>query len=299
MNIVTIGGGKGQSELLRFLKMYDFSITSIVSTMDDGGSSGVIRTEQKIIPPGDIRRCIAALAEDSTLADRWNARDTNGHAVGNLEIVQAIQDEGSVMEAIKKLSLKYNVKGCVLPVSLNLVSLVARYDDGRVVHGESAIDEPEIDFDSHVQELRLNIPAVPTPGVLEAIVEANCIVFTMGDLYTSILPNLLVQGIPEAIAHSKARVLYVCNRTTKHGETHGFTSTSFIVEMNRYLSPGALDTIIIDDGSVVVPSDSEAVIVEDADDVELIQVDLSDPQKPERVTGAKAAAQIYDICASL
>ncbi|MFH1425899.1 MAG: gluconeogenesis factor YvcK family protein [Candidatus Kerfeldbacteria bacterium] len=299
--IVTIGGGNGQSELLTYLKEHDVEITAVVTMMDSGGSSGKLREMNGVLPPGDLRRCIAALAENTGAVCEWNERDREGHAKGNLEIVSEFEKVGAVTSAVRALSDRCGVKGTVLPVTEQLTHLVAEYDDGKtVVREEENIDVPKHDSSLHIDKLRLDPAVQTTDQVKQAFAAADCIVISMGDLYTSIIPNLLVEGVVDAIAESDAPVVYVCNRSTKRGETHDFTTSDFISELNRYLEPARLSVAIVDDGTVALPDDVQGIPTEVSNEaVQIITVDLADEENPVCVSGKKAAQAIYDLCESL
>ncbi len=299
MNIVTIGGGKGQSTLLRSLRSSKHDITAVVSVMDDGGSSGQLREEFDIVPPGDLRRCLAALSSDADLLDRWNARDENNHAVGNLIILEAIQKQGDAGQALLSLAKEYDVRGRVLPVSTELATLVAEYDDAAtVVHGETNIDIPHHDSQLHVKQLRIEPVVQVYPGASEALGEADCVVLTMGDLYTSILPNLLVAGVTEALAESGRPIVYICNRSTKQGETHGFSSADFAREVQRYLGDAKLTHVIADDNSVPAPKGVEVVRYEERAGVKWLPTPLAVKGEPVLVAGDLAAEALLRLCES-
>lgn len=225
--VVVIGGGHGLSNLLRGLKGFTNNITAIVTVGDDGGSSGRLRQELGVLPPGDIRNCITALAdEDKLVTDLFKYRfeqgdGLEGHSFGNLFLtaVCAITN-GDMLEAARMASRVLNSCGQVLPSTLSSMTLVAELDDGRQIYGESVIPEAR----GRIRRLHCQ-PEHPeaTPEALQAIAEADMIVLGPGSLYTSIIPNLLVRGIPEAILKSSARKVYVCNVMTQMGETTNYT----------------------------------------------------------------------------
>lgn len=240
--VVRIGGGSSGYTILRGLKHYDLDITAIVNMFDSGGSSGVLRDELGILPPGDVRRALAALADGeqaSILRELFNFRfkeegSVNGHSFGNLFLAALSSIYGNDLEAIKKASQILNLKGKVLPVSLDKSHIHATLADGTLVEGETNIDIPKHDGAIRIIELRLEPPAKILPEAREAILDADVIVLGPGDLYTSIIPNLLVAGVPEALRESKARKVVVCNLMTKWGETHGFTASDMVTELLRY-----------------------------------------------------------------
>ncbi|RJQ27973.1 MAG: YvcK family protein [Peptococcaceae bacterium] len=223
--IVVIGGGTGLSVLLRGLKKYTSNLTAVVAVTDDGGSSGRLRGELGILPPGDIRNCLVALADKEPLMEvllqyRFPAGKLAGHNVGNLLLAALNDVSGGFKQAVQGLSKVLAVRGQVLPVTLADVALCAELADGTVVQGESNIPRSL----QPVQRVFLK-PArcFPPHEVLAAIREADAVVLGPGSLYTSIIPNLLVRGIPEALAKSRAVKIYVCNLMTQPGETIGYT----------------------------------------------------------------------------
>ena len=225
--IVAIGGGTGLSTLLRGLKEYTSNLTAIVTVTDDGGSSGRLRHELGVLPPGDIRNCLVALADDeSKMAElfqyRFNEGDgLSGHSFGNLFLAAMCGIAGDFDRAIKESSRVLAIKGRVLPSTLANVSLEATLADGSVVRGETQISQTR----SPIVSLRL-IPdrCEPLDEAIEAILAADAIILGPGSLYTSVMPNLLVPGIAEAIERSMAFKIYVCNIMTQPGETDGMTA---------------------------------------------------------------------------
>lgn len=224
--IVAIGGGTGLSTLLRGLKKYTSNITAIVTVGDDGGSSGRLRQEHSIIPPGDIRNCIAALADEERLITELfqyrfkTGSGLEGHSFGNLFLTAMCHITGDMFSAIKESSKVLNISGRVLPSTLESIKLAATMDDGTEVVGESLIPEAN----GKIVTLRC-IPENPRtlPEVIEAIQDAELIILGPGSLYTSVLPNLLISDIAETLSKSKAPKLYVANIMTQPGETDGYT----------------------------------------------------------------------------
>lgn len=225
--VVVVGGGHGLSNLLRGLKGFTNNLTAIVTVGDDGGSSGRLRAEMGVLPPGDIRNCITALAdEDKLVTDLFKYRfdqgnGLEGHSFGNLFLtaVCAITN-GDMLEAARVASRVLNSCGQVLPSTLSSMVLIAELEDGRLIRGESVIPDAE----GRIKRLTCE-PESPeaTPEALEAIASADMIVLGPGSLYTSIIPNLLVKGVPEAIINSSARKVYVCNVMTQKGESTNYT----------------------------------------------------------------------------
>ncbi|OPX85448.1 MAG: Gluconeogenesis factor [Pelotomaculum sp. PtaB.Bin104] len=228
--IVVIGGGTGLSVLLRGLKKYTSNLTAIVTVADDGGSSGRLRGDLGILPPGDIRNCLVALADKEPLMEellqyRFPTGELAGHCMGNLLLAALTGITGGFDQAVRGLSKVLAVRGQVLPATLANVTLCAELTDGTVVQGESNVTG------SPGQIKRVFIKpsrCLPLPEALEAIREADAIVLGPGSLYTSIIPNLLVKGIPEALARASAIKIYVCNVMTQPGETEGYTGSDHL-----------------------------------------------------------------------
>src|SRR5579872_7225400 len=229
--LVAIGGGTGLSTVLRGLKAYTSNLTAIVTVTDDGGSSGRLRAELGVLPPGDIRNCLVALADsESLMADlfqyRFNEGDgLSGHSFGNLFIAAMCGIAGDFDRAIKESSRVLAIKGRVLPSTLANVALEATLADGTMVRGETSISRSALP----IKRLRL-VPGHchPLPEALDAILGADIIVLGPGSLYTSIMPNLLVPGIAEAIERSKAIKVFVCNIMTQPGETTGMSASDHV-----------------------------------------------------------------------
>lgn len=224
--IVVVGGGTGLSVLLRGIKKYTSNITAIVSVADDGGSSGRLRDDLGILPPGDIRNCLVALADKESLMEdllqyRFSVGELAGHSLGNLLIAAMNDLAGGFHQAIRGMSRVLAVRGRVLPSTLQNVSLGAEYADGKVIFGESNIPG----YGKRIKRVFLDPgDCYPLPESLQAIAEADAVVLGPGSLYTSILPNLKVSGLAESIARSRAVRIYVCNIMTQPGETDGYTA---------------------------------------------------------------------------
>ena len=235
--IVVVGGGTGLSTLLRGLKEYTGNITAIVSIADDGGSSGRLQRELGVLPPGDIRKNIAALADAEPLMSRLfeyrfsEGEGLEGHAFGNLFIAAMTEVAGSFDEAVRETSRVLAVRGQILPATLSALTLCARTSDGTIVRGESAITER-----GHVKEIFLDPPEIKAnPDAIRAILQADLIICGPGSLMTSVLPNLLVEGIRRAIEVSPALKVYVCNVATQHGETDAFNVSQHYDALREHL----------------------------------------------------------------
>lgn len=226
IRVVAIGGGTGLASVLRGLKTYPCDITAVVTVADDGGSSGRLRKDMGILPPGDIRNCLLALANaepvmTSLFNHRFTRGELSGHNFGNLFLAAVTEMTGDFQIAVRTMSEILAVRGKVLPATLCDVTLYAEMDDGTVVNGEFAIPEAR----KKIKRLGLNPPNPRALGeAVKEIHNAHGIIIGPGSLFTSVIPNLLVPGIREAIADSKAPKLYVCNVMTQPGETDGFSA---------------------------------------------------------------------------
>ncbi|MHA1873292.1 MAG: gluconeogenesis factor YvcK family protein [Candidatus Heimdallarchaeaceae archaeon] len=238
--VVTISGGTGSFTLLNGLKKYDINITAIVPMTDSGGSSGILRSEFGILPPGDIRRCLIALSESTLMRDLFQYRfsignSLKGHSFGNLFLTALKEITGSEEKAILEASEILKIRGKVYPVTLDNVHLHAELENGEIIKGESNIDIPKHNGNLKIKRVFLEPKARAYYNAVKSIEEADLIIIGPGDLYTSIIPCLLVSGIPEAIQNSKAKIFYVCNLMTKFGETNNFTVLDFYNEVKKYL----------------------------------------------------------------
>jgi uncharacterized cofD-like protein len=254
--IVAVGGGTGLSMLLTGLKEYSSNITAIVTVADDGGSSGRLRQQFDILPPGDIRNCLVALADASTMMrDLFQFRfdsgsELAGHSFGNLFITVMTRLTGGDFEkAIRETSKVLALRGQVIPSSLSNVTLSAEYTDGSVVEGENRI--PKGNKPIKRVYLKPGLPA-PAPEAIKAIEEAEIIVLGPGSLYTSIIPNLLVKDIADKIVASKAIKVYVCNVMTQPGETDGYSASRHIRALVEHSDPGIIDYCIVNTGKLPV-----------------------------------------------
>ncbi|HIH17448.1 MAG TPA: YvcK family protein [Nanoarchaeota archaeon] len=239
-NLVVLGGGTGLFTLLSGLKDLDFNITAIVATSDDGGSSGVLRDEYGILPPGDIRRCLVALSHsEKSLRQlfefRFQRGGLKGHSFGNLLITALREITGSFPAAIEEAARLLGVRGKVLPSTLSNVRLCAELENGRVVRGQVEVSNIKRNFNSPIKRLFLSPDAEAYPQTLKEIKEADLIVLGPGSLYSSVLPNLLVKDIAPAICTSRAKKAYVVNIMTQPGETDGFSASKHVAEIESYL----------------------------------------------------------------
>jgi len=248
--IVVIGGGTGAFTVLSGLRKYPVELSAIVSMADDGGSTGVLREEFGILPPGDVRRVLVAMSHsDRLLSDLFNYRfeegGLKGHTFGNIMLTALERVTGSFEDAVDEAGRILRVKGKVFPVTLDNVRLLAELEDGTVVRGETNIDIPRHDGRLRISKIWLEPQAQLNPKVVEAVEGADLVIIGPGDLYTSIVPNLLVSGMKEALKKSRAKKVYVTNLMTKWGETTGFTAADFLVVLEKHLGKRMLDYVVV------------------------------------------------------
>jgi len=251
--VTVIGGGHGLSVLLRGIKSSTNNVSAVVTVADDGGSSGRLREELGIIPPGDLRNCLVALADTEPLMEklfqyRFEGNSAlAGHSFGNLFIAAMNEVTGDMETALKESSKVLAVKGRVIPASKEKVRLDAVMNDGTVVEGESQIPEAH----KKIRRVRLfprKVPAVP--AALEAIESADAIILGPGSLYTSIMPNLLVEGVAHALKNSKAIKIYICNVLTQPGETDNYTASQHAKAILDHTGHGALDYVLVNSAPI-------------------------------------------------
>ncbi|MFQ5933590.1 MAG: uridine diphosphate-N-acetylglucosamine-binding protein YvcK [Dehalococcoidia bacterium] len=253
--IVVIGGGTGNYVALKGLKQHTPDLTAIVAMTDSGGSSGRLRSDLGQLPPGDVRQCLVALAPDNhsdlILRQLFDYRfdrgiGLEGHSFGNLFLAALTEVSGSIADAVLEAGRMLQIKGRVLPVTLSKSDLHARLVDGTEVKGEASIDVRKVKPGVQIDYVYLNPKAYVYPPVVEAIEEADVVVMGPGDLYTSIIPNLLVEGVSETIRKSRARLVHVCNLMTKPGESDSFKASDFVKEILEYLGSGAsIDCLLL------------------------------------------------------
>jgi len=236
MKVVVIGGGTGSFTVLKGLKDKVDNLCAVVSMFDSGGSTGLLRDEFGILPPGDIRRCLVALSEDDLLRKlfmfRFDER-LKGHSFGNLFLTALSEITGSDAKAIKQAAKILRIKGKVVPVSLDNCHLFAELENGNILKGEANIDSPTHDPNLHIVKAWLEPEANANSEAVDEIKKADLVVVGPGDLFTSVVPNLLVKGIPEALKEAK-KVVYVCNLMTKPGETTQFKASDHLKEVIKY-----------------------------------------------------------------
>ena len=251
--VVVIGGGTGLSVMLRGLKEKPLDLTAIVTVADDGGSSGVLRQELQIPPPGDIRNVLMALANVEPLLSRLlryrfpAGSGLAGHSLGNLMLAAMTDIAGDFVTGVRELSQVLAVRGRVLPAAAQGTVLKAVMEDGSIVVGESQIPKAR----GRIRRVMIEPPGVePLPEAVEAIREADCILIGPGSLYTSIMPNLLVKGLAEAIVASDAMKLFICNVMTQPGETDGYTVSDHLDAIEAHVGAPLFHGVIVNNGEI-------------------------------------------------
>ncbi|MBI2098165.1 MAG: YvcK family protein [Candidatus Wildermuthbacteria bacterium] len=249
-NIVVIGGGTGTYTALVGLKKYPVNLTAIVSMADDGGSTKVLREEFGVLPPGSVRPALVALSHapqaiSNLFQFRFAEGGLSGHSFGNLFLTALAKQLGSFEKAIEEAGRILNIQGRVIPSTLDNCTLLAELENGQVIRGETNIDIPKHDGNLKIRKVRLDLRCKANPKAIEAIKEADVVVIGPGDLYTSIMPNFLVEGVAKAVRESKAKKAFVCNLMTKFGETNGFSAENFVDALEKYLGERVLTHIIV------------------------------------------------------
>ncbi len=278
--VVVIGGGTGLSTMLRGLKQYTSHITAIVTVGDDGGGSGKLREDLGMLPPGDIRNCILALADTEPLMEdllqyRFTEGSLKGQCFGNLFLAAMAGISENFEDAVQKMSSVLAVKGKVLPVTLDDMKLVAELENGEIIEGESKIPSEVIVRNTRIKKIAIKpIDAKPLEEAIKAINNADVIIMGPGSLYTSIIPNLLVKGIPEAICKSPAKKVYISNVMTQPGETDGFKVSNHLKVLMDYGVAENIDYVIANNG-IIPPDIKEKYAKENAELVVLDYENIS------------------------
>lgn len=300
---VAIGGGTGLPVVLRGLLAAGFDTTAVVTVADDGGSSGHLRRELGMLPPGDIRNCLVALAEpESELAAVFQYRfpageGLAGHALGNLIIAALADIEGGFAEAVDAAGRLLNVRGRVLPATLADVVLSGRDRDGRLVIGQAKVAET----DGPIARVCLEPAGVAGyPPALDAIRNADVVVIGPGSLFTSIIPNFLVDGVTEALTHSDARVVYVCNVANMRGETAGMDAADHVDALVAHGLGGSIDVVLVDEPTsaerlhAVKTGPAQRARIQ-AEGISVVSADLVDPADPARHDPQKLLAALAGV----
>lgn len=311
--IVALGGGTGLSTILRGLKLYTDDLTAIVTVADDGGGSGVLREDLGMLPPGDIRHCMEALADteslmQSLLAYRFPEGRLEGQAFGNLLLAALNGVSDSFDQAVARMGEVLAITGRILPVTNANVQLEATFDNGTSVCGESKIFDFKKQQACRVHHVRL-LPERPPalPAALEAIQRAEVIILGPGSLYTSVIPNLLVDGVAEAVQDSHALKIYICNIMTQDGETEGMSAADHVAALLEHGGPGLVDLCLCNSAPISAPllerysaEDAEPMWV-DRRQVELLGAEVvfrplvDDESNYARHSGVKVAQAVLDL----
>ena len=282
--VVVLGGGTGMSTLLKGLKQFPIDITAIVSVCDDGKSTGRLREEFNTPAVGDIRKVIVSLAEkDSVFGDVINYRfqttsDLNGHTVGNLILTALSEITGNLSDAIESISKILKLKGRVLPLTEDCVTLMGKMEDGEIIEGEHNITE----CPKKIKEVYYKEEPVVCEASLKAIREADLIILSMGSLYTSILPNLLCHDILKELEKSNSKIMYVSNMMTQPGETDNYKVSDHLKILNKYLKSRKVDVVIANNKKIdknilkkyeTLEQKDQVILDEENIDIEIIQND--------------------------
>lgn len=275
VRVAVIGGGTGSFTLLSALKDHTSQLAALVNMADDGGSTGILRDELGALPPGDVRQCLVALSDSPKLRELFNYRfeegTLKGHAFGNLFLTALEKMTGDFAEGVGLAGEVLNIKGVVEPITLTNVTLAMKDEAGEVVHGEFEIAQR--DFSGQKPEFWLEPRAEANPVAIEAIRQADIVIVAPGNLYGSLAPALVVPGVGQALAESKALKIYVCNLVTKPGQTDGYTVCDFADEIERLAGAKFLDAVVFNteapserllkkyaaDGELAVGFDREAL----------------------------------------
>jgi uncharacterized cofD-like protein len=250
--VVAIGGGTGASGLLRGLKEHTDKLTAVVTVADDGGSSGRFRKEFGMLPPGDIRNCLAALSDAGPVLEklfqhRFEEGDLKGHPFGNIFLAAMTQVTGDFEQAVREANRVLNVRGRVLPATATKISLIAEHEDGSKTTGESLVGK----VNKPVKRLSIKPEDAPAgTDVVDAIMQADLVLLGPGSVYTSVLPNLLIRGIQDALQKTPAVVGYICNIMTQPGETQDFKASRHVEVLIEHTSPTLIDFVVVNTGKV-------------------------------------------------
>jgi len=255
---VVIGGGTGTFAVLSGLKKYPLNLTAIVSMTDSGGSTGRLRDQLGVLPPGDVRQCLVALSEESLIwrklfTYRFEEGDLAGHSFGNIFLSTVEKLEKSLPQAIKISQKLLQTGGNIVPVTLDKSTLHVKLSDGTIITGENNIEDLGNDWNSPIRKITrcwISPDAAPNKEALLAITQADFIIIGPGDLYTSILPNFLVNKVARRVVKSKAKKIYVTNLMNKRGQTDNFTTGDFVAELKKYIKNLTLNYVIMNTGKI-------------------------------------------------
>lgn len=300
--IATLSGGNGHSVLLRGLKNFKkIHISAIVAMTDNGKSSGTLRRELDILPPGDIRQCIGALATKEldlahTLETRFEKGNLTGHALGNLLIAAMAQQHQSFEAAIDSLHGVFGITNSIIPCTLEKGNLLAELSDGTYIEGEESIDVPTTATRAAIKTISITPTVRANPRALTAVQQADYLIFGPGDFYTSVIPTVLPTGMPQAIQASKGKVVFVSNRTQKFGETHNMNAEQLVDELETYTGR-KVDVVVVHNANAtpaqhIISFDAAALAKRGA---RVMAADLADTTDPLRLDGQKVADTIRSL----
>lgn len=307
--VVVVGGGTGTFVALKGLKEHPVDLTAIVTMADSGGSNKRIRDEFGLLPTSDIRQCFVALADEngglglmrSLFMYRFEkGRGIAGMTFGNLFMAALAEILGSQAEAIRQTRKVLRIKGKVIPVSYTDTNLSARYEDGHVVAEEHLIDEPEHDGTLKITDVFLTPKAKASPEAIDAIKQADLVVLGPGDLYTSLIPNLLVEGIPDALASTKATIVYVLNLMTKYGQTYQYTASDHLRALEGYIDK-RINAVLVNTGTIpkralaVYAKSHEVPVADDITNGKPYRVVRTDLVSDRLVTKSKSDALVRSL----
>ncbi len=285
-SVVVIGGGTGTYTLLSSLRDKPVMLTALLTMVDDGGSNKILRDEFGLLPTSGVRQAIVALSHNRSLLRELfmyrfhQGSGTTGMTFGNLFLAAMTDMVGTQEKAIEETCKLLSVKGHILPISYDDVRLVARYSDGREVVGEHAIDEPEKGSTAQIVDVWTTPKATVSEKAKEAILNADCIILGPGDFYTNTVPDLIVEGVCDAIISSQAKVLFIVNLMTKFGDSQGYTAKTFIEKLSKYIPVSRLSAIIINNDTSFSQETIDAYTREGA---QPIHDDLDEMGLPESV----------------
>lgn len=246
-NIVVIGGGTGSFTLLSGIKHYAQDVTALVNMADDGGSTGILRDELGVLPPGDIRQCLVALSNSEKIRNLFNYRfeegGLKGHAFGNIFLSALEKMTGSFADAVAEAGQVLNISGSVIPMTLDKVTLIMEDDQGQKLYGEDTIGNAHFGKNTR-PNMSLEPHAQLNPEAEKAILAADIVVIAPGNLYCSIAPALIVDGVAKAMQQTKAKKVYICNLVTKPGQTDDFSVCDYAAEIERFMDGTLLDYVI-------------------------------------------------------
>lgn len=254
-NIVTIGGGTGSFMLLSGLKNYPVNLSAIVSMADDGGSTGILRDELGVLPPGDARQCLVALSSSSQIMRqlmnyRFEKGTLKGHNFGNLFLSALEKIKGNFLDGIEEASKILSIKGAVIPIINKSVRMHIKLKNGKTIIGESNLDHNEEIRKIGLEKISIKPSISASKEALEKIENADLIIIGPGDYYGSILPNLLAKNVSKALIKTKAKIIYICNLTNKKGQTERYSLERYVHEINKVIGQPRIDTVIFNNRKI-------------------------------------------------